>query len=122
MKKVKQLTIKENEWGKGSLYDAAEGSYCMLGFLGRGMGCSNEEMANEMWLHGLIDDVPSWLLGKKLSNEEKSSILERLLKYDLSFEDTVIEINDADYLNKEDKKIALKKLFKLVDVDLHFKK
>lgn len=121
-KKINQLTIKEKEWGVGALYQ--DGAYCALGFLGRALGCSNGDMTGKMWLHGMVDivDVPSYLLEKRLSNDEKSSISERLLKYDLSFEDTVIEINDADYLNKEDKKVALKKLFKLVDIDLHFKK
>lgn len=119
-KKIKQLTINENKWGTG--YLAYEGEYCALGFLCKRLGYSDEEM-NDVGIPSDLDrPAPSWL-GQDLSDNNVKEIVADIEDADhyTDFDDVVPAINDADELDQEEKKFRLKKVFKMVGIDLHFK-
>lgn len=120
-KKIKQLTINENKWGTGFL--ACEGEYCALGFLCKRLGYSDEEM-NDVGIPSDLDrPAPSWF-HQDLSDNNVKDMLEGIVDAEnfTDFDDVVPAINDTDELDQEEKKFRLKKVFKMVGIDLHFKK
>lgn len=127
MKKIKQLTIDESKWGWGNLYDEVEGSYCALGFACRAYGISDEEMDGECLPEELDTSTPQWMfksVPEDLIDEVLADISEDDLKYrgdDSEFQRIVPVINDASDLSKDEKKSRLKKIFKFVGINLHFK-
>lgn len=119
-KKIKQLTIDENNWGTG--YLANEGEYCALGFLCKRLGYSDKEMDEITIPSDLERSPPSWF-DKDLSDDNVEDMLEGIedAEHYTDFDDVVPAINDAEELDQEEKKFRLKKVFKMVGIDLHFK-
>lgn len=125
-KEIKQLTIDEKKWTTGSLYK--DGAYCALGFACKSYGFSDDDMEDlglpeELEQNG-FGDIPNWMLKGVPTELLKSSLLgideaEYLSEEDI--QNVIPMVNDAKKLSKEEKKSRLKKLFKFVGIDLHFK-
>lgn len=122
MKKIKTLTIKESKWTTGSLY--RDGAYCALGFACKSLGYSDEDMDGK----GLPEELstpPDWMF-QEVPEEEKVKALDGIsdAEYltDFDFQNVIPMVNDSKELPQEEKKSRLKKLFKLVGINLHFKK
>jgi hypothetical protein len=105
--KVKQLTIKEDEWGRGTLY--YEGKYCALGFLCRAVGLDDKEIGSRS-IPSRIERCPDWLRTLLKSKHGADN-----------FQGAVITVNDDEYLPIDQKKTRLKTIFKEMGIDLHFK-
>lgn len=122
MKKIKTLTIKESKWTTGSLYK--DGAYCALGFACRALGWSDEAM-DGMGLPEELPNAPEWMFQPVPMDERRQAlaeISEAQFLENFDFQNVIPMVNDSKELPQEEKKSRLKKLFKLVGINLHFKK
>ena len=118
-KKIKQLTIDENKWGEGEL--AGNGQYCALGFVCKRLGYSDEELDGCAIPTELDRPAPMWMSCNLSEHEGIEKLTEDCGFYGLTdFDDIVPAINDGP-LSIDEKKSRLKKVFKMVGIDLHFK-
>jgi hypothetical protein len=119
-KKIKQLTIDENKWCEGSLYE--DGSYCALGYVCKRLGYSDEELDGFCVPTELERSPPTWMSRNLADHEGVKELTEDLDFSGLTdFDDIVPTINDATGIPMDEKKSRLKKVFKMVGIDLHFK-
>lgn len=124
MKTIKQLTIDESKWGWGNLYDSNDGTYCALGFACKAAGVSGEEMDGETLPEDLDANLPKWMfnnLPKNLVDEMMTDVDAAYRNDSNEFQQIVPLINDADDISRDEKKSRLKKIFKFVGINLHFK-